>query len=443
MSTYISFVILLSTDPAYASGGFIADSRHTGTKIINGAQQQFLARNMEINQWDGSVWNQVFLGVDNAPQSSSYPNPPITTLSANPLSREKSFLLSVDGKYFVRVPLAMTNTSGVSWDGSNATVAAIVPLSQFYLVQPTDAAATLNSELSNGKNLLFLPGVYMVNETISVDRADTVLLGIGHATLKASAGNIIMQVSDVPGVIIAGMIFDAGDQESPVLLQVGDRASTVAGDPTNPITLNDVYFRVGGPYIGKADICLEVNSDHVLIDHTWIWRADHGIEAFNDTDGFDGDNERWRANIGRNGFIANGDHITCTGLFVEHFQEYSLIWNGEYGRVYFYQNELPYDPPSQEEWVADDGSLGWAGYKVGNSVTDHEIWGAGVYCYNRNNASIVTANGFEVPTNPNIRLRNLNTRNLSGPGTIQAVINDIGGQVDAINKGPEYILSFM
>ena len=29
----------------------------------------------------------------------------------------------------------------------------------------------------------------------------------------------------------------------------------------DPTTLSDVYFRVGGPHVGKADIALEVNSD--------------------------------------------------------------------------------------------------------------------------------------------------------------------------------------
>ena len=87
-------------------------------------------------------------------------------------------------------------------------------------------------------------------------------------------------------------------------------------DPSNPTTLSDVYFRVGGPHVGKADVALEVNSDNVLIDHTWVWRADHGVEGFTDT-------ERWNTNIGRNGVIVNGDNVTATGLFVEHFQQYN------------------------------------------------------------------------------------------------------------------------
>ena len=153
-----------------------------------------------------------------------------------------------------------------------------------------------------------------------------------------------------------------------------------------------MYFRVGGPHIGKADVALEVNSDDVLIDHTWVWRADHGVEGFSDT-------ERWNTNIGRNGVVVNGDNVTATGLFVEHFQEYNTIWNGQDGTTILYQNELPYDPPTQADWM-HDGIEGWAGYKVGDQVTTHKLFGGGVYVFNRNNPSIHTENGFEVPGDP-------------------------------------------
>ena len=36
-----------------------------------------------------------------------------------------------------------------------------------------------------------------------------------------------------------------------------------------------------------------------------------------------------------------------------------------------YQNELPYDPPTQADWTRPDGTLGYAGYKVGDDVTTH------------------------------------------------------------------------
>ena len=192
------------------------------------------------------------------------------------------------------------------------------------------------------------------------------MLGLGHATLTAVGGAVPLTVADVPGVVVAGVTIDAGTVESPVLLQVGKKngnTSSKKSDPSNPTTLSDVYFRVGGPHVGKADVALEVNSDDVLIDHTWVWRADHGVE------GFSGDTERWNTNTGRNGVVVNGDDVTATGLFVEHFQEYNTVWNGERGGTILYQNELPYDPPTQADWM-HDGVEGWAGYKVGDQVRD-------------------------------------------------------------------------
>ena len=248
-------------------------------------------------------------------------------------------------------------------------------------------------------------------------------------------GAIAATIADRPGIILAGVTIDAGDVESPVLLQVGTNngnngRNTVVRN--NPTTLSDVYFRVGGPYVGKADVAMQVNSDNVLIDHTWVWRADHGIEGFDRTDGTFGDNERWRTNIGRNGVVVNGDNVTATGLFVEHFQEYNTIWNGENGRVLLYQNELPYDPPTQADWTQPDGTLGWAGYKVADNVKSHQLWGGGVYVFNRNDPSIVTENGYEVPDTPGVVLTHVMTKNLSGPGAINSVVNGNGDKVDGI-----------
>ena len=54
---------------------------------------------------------------------------------------------------------------------------------------------------------------------------------------------------------VAGITIDAGHGRVPVLLRVGSPTAHRAGkaDPENPITLYDVYFRVGGPHVGKAD----------------------------------------------------------------------------------------------------------------------------------------------------------------------------------------------
>ena len=103
----------------------------------------------------------------------------------------------------------------------------------------------------------------------------------------------------------------------------------------------------------------------------------------------------WTANQNANGLVVNGNNVTFYGLFVEHCQEYQTMWNGNGGRVYFYQSEMPYDPPSVEAWR--HGTInGFASYKVADSVTSHEAWGLGVYCVFYA-APIVAENAIETP----------------------------------------------
>jgi hypothetical protein len=424
--------------PQYASGGFIADSKFGS--VVNGSQQQWLTRNSEVASWSNAVWNQVFSGVVGAPDDATFPDPPYTTLATTPLSREKPYLFVDDkGEYKVRVPAAKRNTSGTSWS-EGQTAGRTIPLSDFYVAKPGDSVQKINWQLNNGKHLLLTPGMYDVNRAINVRNANTVVLGIGHATLTAVDGATPLTVADVPGVVVAGVTIDAGLTESKYLLRVGAKNASGGSQYGNPTTLSDIYFRVGGPHIGKVDTALEVNSDNVLIDHTWVWRGDHGVEGF--TEGVNGDTDRWRTNTGRKGAVINGDGVVATGLFVEHFQQHNTTWNGDNGTVVLYQNELPYDPPTQADWMNTNGTQGWAGYKVGDHVKNHKLFGAGVYVFNQNNPAIRTSNGFEVPRKPGVKLHHIMTVNLSA-GIVDHVVNGVGGQADTSNTGtPQFVTDY-
>jgi hypothetical protein len=429
----LSLMDYCTAGPQFASGGFIADSR-AGT-VVNGSQQQWLTRNSEIGSWSNGVWNQVFAGVAGAPSEATFPDPPYTTLDTTPVSREKPYLfVDARGGYAIRVPSARRDTRGISWAGG-AAPGRTIPLRDFFVARPSDSAKAIDQALARGKHLLLTPGIYDIARSLSVKRAGTVVLGLGHATLTADRGAVPLTVADVPGVVVAGVTIDAGPVRSPVLLQVGRRGGHSRHHSlADPTTLSDVYFRVGGPHIGRADTALEVNSDDVLIDHTWVWRADHGVEGLSDT-------ERWRTNIGRYGVVVNGDDVTATGLFVEHFQRYNTLWNGERGVTILYQNELPYDPPSQADWM-HGGVEGWAGYKVADRVRSHTLYGGGVYVFNRNDPSIHTENGFEVPRRPGVRLHHMMTVNL-GAGTIDHVVNGVGAAADTSRVGaPVYVVDY-
>ncbi len=416
--------------PSFASGGFMADSRAAGP-VVNGSQQQFLVRNSVVSGWSNGVWNQVFAGVQGAP-TQSFPDPTYTTLTQAPVSKEKPYLyLDAKGREAVFVPAAQRFSSGPTWT-AGPTAGRSVPIGDFYVARPGDRVATINAQLARGKDLLFSPGVYDVDRTIQVKRPGTVVLGLGMATLTAVDGVVPMTVADVGGVDVAGVTFDAGSTNSPVLLQVGahrrpgQQARPFVGGPT---ALQDVFFRIGGPHLGKASVSLEVNSDGVLLDDVWAWPADHGTGV------------GWTLNTADTGVVVNGDRVTATGLFVEHYQKDEVVWNGEDGRTVFFQNEMPYDAPDQASW-SRSGQPGYPAYVVGPTVRRHEAWGLGSYIFTNVDPTLHSANGFLVPRRPGVELHDLLTVSLNGAGTIDHVINGVGTPVTPDLQGPSTVVSY-
>ena len=428
------------TGPSFASGGFIADSAFSGGVVINGSQQQWLARNSVVNVWTNGVWNQVFSGVVNAP-AQCFPaqascGGPYTTLATSPVTREAPYLyIDSGGSYNVFVPSVRTNSSGTSW-GSGPTAGSSIPIKDFFVARPTDNAQVINNALARGQNLIFTPGIYHLDKTIKVKRPDAVVLGLGLTTLVPDNGDVAMSVADVTGVKLAGLMIDAGPVNSPVLLEVGKK-NAHKSDPDNPTTLSDVFFRIGGATLGKATNSLIVNSDNVILDNIWAWRADHGNPG---TVG-------WTANTADTGVIVNGDNVTAYGLFVEHYQKYETIWNGNGGTVIFFQNEMPYDPPSQSAWNEPSGALGYPALKVADSVTSFSGYGMGSYSFFNQGIDIFAANAFEVPaTLPAGSLRNLLTIFLDpsvGKGGILNVVNGTGGSSTIANPDvPVTVVSY-
>ena len=403
--------IVLHQHGGWASGGWMSDSLVDGN-VGAGPQQQWISRNSEWGSWTGSNWNMVFVGVPNPP-AGEWPAPPYTKIARTPVVREKPFLeIDAQGNYSVRVPALVRDSVGITWHGGS-TPGTSIPLSRFYIARPGVATATLNAQLAKGMNLLFTPGNYDLTEAIRVTRPGTVVLGLGFATLRPIHGTEAMTTADVDGIIIAGLLFDAGAMQSPVLLEVGPQGSK-AGHAANPISLHDVFFRVGGAGVGRTVENLAVNSNDTIVDHTWIWRADHG------------DGVGWKSNLSANGMVVNGDNVTVYGLFVEHHQQFQVLWKGNGGRTYFYQSEIPYDPPDQASYTSAVGTNGWASYKVADTVASHEAWGLGIYSvFTRR--GVVLSRAIEVPRKPGIEFHDMITVALGDKGAISNVINDSGG----------------
>ena len=403
--------IVLHQHSGWASGGWMSDDLIDGN-VGAGPQQQWISRNTEWGSWSGANWNMVFVGIPHPP-NGEWPAPPYTKVGETPIVREKPFLqVDASGNYSVRVPSLRTRSVGITWH-SGTTPGRSIPLSRFYIARPdADSAATLNAHLSKGENLLFTPGIYKLTEPLRVLHPNTVVLGLGYATLQPTNGTAAMTTADVDGIIVAGLLFDAGEKQSPILLEVGPDGSK-ARHLRNPISLHDIFFRVGGAGVGRAEVNLKINSSDTIIDHTWIWRADHGSGV------------GWLSNTSTNGLIVNGDNVTAYGLFVEHHQQFQVVWNGNHGRTYFYQSEIPYDPPDQASYVSAPGTNGWASYKVANDVTSHEAWGLGIYSVFLH-PGVTLTRAIEVPKTPDVKFNHMITVALGDLGEISHVINDAG-----------------
>ena len=210
-----------SGGPQYASGGFIADSAFTGGTVVNGSQQQFFVRNSNLDGWSNGVWNQVFAGDNGAPAQAFGVQGgagPYTTLATSPETQEEPFLYTdSSGAYSVFVPALRRDSVGPSWAGGPAAGHSI-PVSRFFIASPDTPVTRINVALATGQNLILTPGVYNLPRPIQVTRPDTVVLGLGFATLIPTRGNAAMTVGSVPGVKLSGLIFDAGPVNSPVLL---------------------------------------------------------------------------------------------------------------------------------------------------------------------------------------------------------------------------------
>jgi hypothetical protein len=416
---------LAPTGYGWASGGYIADSKIDGA-VGPYSQQQWYTRDSSVGGWVNGVWNMVFSGVEGAP-ATDFLGKSYTTLDTTPISREKPYLYVSGNEYRVFVPAKRTNARGVSW-ANGSTPGTSIPLSQFYVAKPSDTAARINAALAQGLHLLLTPGIYNLDQPIAVNRANTVVLGLGLATLIPRNGVSAVKVADVDGVKLAGFLVDAGPQKSDVLIEVGPQGSG-ADHAANPTTLQDVFVRIGGAFAGNATTSVVINSDDVIIDHTWLWRGDHG------------EGIGWNVNTAETGLIVNGDDVLATGLFVEHYRKYDVEWYGERGRTIFFQNEKAYDPPNQAAYM-NGSTKGWAAYKVGPAVDVHEGWGLGSYVYFNVDPTIEVENAFETPVKPGVKFHSLLTVSLGGNGRINHVINGVGGPAFGTATIPSKLVSY-
>ena len=416
----------------FASGGFIADSRVSGDLDFYG-NQQYMVRNADIGGANGcpqGLWNMVYSGVQGAPAAvftgQCEQN---TVLAASPVTEEEPFLYTdASSGYRVFVPAVQHGTEGPSW-ASGTEAGTSIPLSRFFVASPSTPVVAIDLALALGKNLILTPGVYDLDQPIVVSRPDTVILGLGFATLVPQHGNAAMIVVPNNGVKLSGLIIDAGPVNSPVLLSVGIPGLSAASDPD---LVQDVFFRIGGAETTpvSATVSLLDNASGSIIDDVWAWRADHGNAV------------GWTTNRASTGLVVTGSNVTAYGLAVEHYQKTEVIWSGQHGTDIFFQNEMPYDPPSQSAWMATPSQDGYPAIQVSPDVTTFQGYGLGSYSFFSQGVAIYAAMGFQAPDMPGVQFHDVFTRFLNGSGGINSVINGTGAAVSAASPGPSDVVTY-
>jgi hypothetical protein len=396
-----------------------------------------LVRNTSLDGWSNGVWNQVFSGDRGAPAQSfsrtsglAGGTEPYTTLATSPLTQEEPFLQTDSaGHYRVFVPALRHRSLGPSW-AKGSTAGTSVPISKFLIARPSTSIRAINAALARGRNLILTPGVYYLKAPVQVTHKNTVVLGRGFPTLVPRNGTAAMQVQGAPGVKLSGMIFDAGPKTSPVLLRLGGSPAARTGNASDPALVQDVFFRIGGATAGSATDSLAVNSSDVILDDIWAWRADHGAGA------------GWTDNVADTGLVVNGNNVTAYGVAVEHYQKNEVIWNGKNGKVIFFQNEMPYDPPGQAAWKSGSATDGYPAFLISASARSFSGYGMGSYSYFDQGVPINSATAFSVPDTSGVRLHDVFTRFLNGSGGIDHVVNHTGAGVTTTNPGPSDVVSY-
>jgi len=408
-------------ETGYASGGFLADSQVDGG-LDFGGQQQWFARNTAVPQGEAyqhGAWSVVLVGGDGEYKREPGQSGRVTEVPLTERIAEKPYIVFDEGRggrYLLRVPWADTGTHGPSWGGQCEEI----DFEEVYVAEagPSFSASEVNAKLAQGKHVVFTPGIYAVREPIVISHSNTVVLGMGMATLEVADSaqfmDALLLVRDgLVGVRVAGLMLQAGPNGSGALLQWG--TATGAAGP-NPGFVQDLFCRVGGDR-DSAEVqvsthsMVRINTSGVVGDNLWLWRADHEVPSNEGVT--DSRNEVFH------GLEVNGDDVIMYGLFCEHSLRDQTVWNGENGKTFFYQCELPYDVTQ-----ANFGDLGYAGYAVGAHVASHSLEGAGVYSYFRD-YDVRVRSGFKAP---GVRLHhaNLFTVFLNGKGGIDSVLDGRG-----------------
>jgi hypothetical protein len=393
----------------YASGGW-GSGLNVGGEVVYGSQQQFMTRSSASKGGFGTpVWNGVFVGNDGQMEERCGTEEEGGHVAVKDIGRiaEKPFIVTDEnGEVFTLIipDLQESPAAGVPYDekGLKGGVTE-VDFENVYVTQEGDGSKEINEMLDQGLHIVVSPGIYNLEESLLVGDSQ-VLLGLGLATLIAPSSGDPCVIAKGKGSRVSGLLLEAGPYATSSLL-------LVSGDD---VVVTDVFARVGGPTTGVGPVgsMFDIEGSGTVVDNTWLWRADHIA-------GDDGEDVLVRNsdNECKNGMVVRGENVTAYGLASEHTIEDNVVWEGEGGRVYFYQAEIMYDFLG-DEW--EHSCL-----RVGDDVEDFKGFGLGCYSYFRD-ADGVAVSGVKTGGGEGVVVEKAVSVFLNGGGGIENVVNDDG-----------------
>jgi hypothetical protein len=418
-----------SVGAGFASGGFIANTKANNVK--SGAQQQFICRNSTFNSFQNPLWNQVLVGCDLATPAlecclKEGSQKTLLIEKATPRISEKPYLVQTDpaNKYVLSIIKPPRNSSSSSYSGhlsTPITSSIEVTRNNYFIATPGTTSDIINNYLTNGKDIIFCPGIYYLDKTIILK--GQLLFGLGvPRIISKNANDIVKGHGD-----ICGIIFEAAETPTGI---VNNKTILVNMNDNKPSNLWDVYCRVGGGTDENksysADKMLYVAGDNSILDNCWCWVADH--YASNKYTG-------WSKAVCNIGVHIAGDSVICYGMFSEHNHGDNLYWTGDNGQMYMFQSEFNYFPENPDSFKNS------VSYNVDKDVKNHKIRGAGAYCFfacsQSESSDIYALAGFRFPKNVIVDYKTVFTVYLNGYGGIKNVI------VDENDNGDGYVVEWV
>ena len=267
------------------------------------------------------VWNQVFAGVAGRAGRRHVPRPRRTRRSTTtPVSREKPFLYVDAAGTWQRARARGRAPTRPARPGRTARPRAGRSRCRTSIVaRPSDSVTTINSAAGPRASTCCSRPASMTSTariTVQPGRHRRARPRASRPSPPSTA-RCRCGVGDVPGVVVAGIMIDAGPVNSPRAAcgsarPGARRRARDAGQPDDPAAT--CFFRVGGPARRQGDRRPRGQQrPRAARRHLGLARRPRRPGAFG-----------WTVNTADNGVIVNGDDVTATGLFVEHYQQYNV-----------------------------------------------------------------------------------------------------------------------